>query len=96
MRETVGPETLYATPFVVHRDQQIAPDSLDLPAQLGQLPTVLPVPAEQDDPTDQGMVETAAVVVAQPQAGYINDQGSCMHLRRPSVQDCSTTTKVAA
>lgn len=77
VREAIALETLHAAAFVVHADQQIGAQGVDLGAQRRELGAILPVAREQDQPAHERMAQAAAVVVGQQGAGDVEDQGAC-------------------
>jgi hypothetical protein len=95
--ETVAAETLHATAFVVDADQQVVAQRLHGGGQFGQLPPVLPVAREQDQPAGQRVGQSAAVVGGQRRAGDVEDhRGMFGHGALGVGSLVSTTTKDAA
>ena len=78
MREAIGAKALHAAALVVHADQQVGLDGLDIGTQLDQRAAVLPVALEENDAAHQRMGQARAVHISQRCAGNINDQ-RCMH-----------------
>ncbi|OMP13310.1 hypothetical protein COLO4_01901 [Corchorus olitorius] len=84
MRESVGTKTLHAPALVVHADQQVGFDALDIGAQLHQLLAAFPVAGEEDDAADQRMRQAPAVRVGERLAGDVDDQGCVLgHAMNP-------------
>ena len=75
MGETVGAKPLYASTFVVHRDQQVGPHRLDLATQPGQLGTVFPVAAKQNHAPHQRVRQALAFRGCEAVASHVDDQG---------------------
>lgn len=75
MGKTVGLETLHAPAFVVHTNQQVAANLLDVPAQGRELHAVLPVAGKQDQSAHQRVPEALAIHFAQGQASDVDDEG---------------------
>ena len=90
--ETVGAKALHPAALVVDGDQQIGPQRLHLGSHLGQLAPVLPVAGEEDQPAGERVLDAAAIVVVQAEAGDVEDDGSV----RVHGVFVSTTTKAAA
>jgi hypothetical protein len=75
MGEAVGPETLHPAALVINADQQVTAQRLDRATQPGQLLTILPVAAKQDDTTNQWVHESLPVNFAQTQGCNVDDEG---------------------
>jgi hypothetical protein len=75
MREAIGPEALDAATLVINTNQQVASQRLDVAAEAGQLLTIMPIAAKQDDATHQWVHEPLSINFAQAQGRNINDEG---------------------
>ena len=94
MGEAVAAKTLDATALVIDADQHVGSHRLDLGRELDELAPALPVAPEQDEATGQGVLQAAAVVGIERQAGDVEDDRGVAVDHRNSC--CSTTTKLAA
>ena len=72
--ETIGFEPLHAPAFVVHANQQVFLDRLDVRAQLHQLRAVFPVAGEQNNAAHQRVGQARAVGIGQRFASDVNDE----------------------
>ena len=84
-REAVAAEALDAAALVVDADEQVGPDRLRLGDELGELQPVAPVAREQDDAAGQRMVETAAIVGVEREAGDVEDHRRMVVFHRCSL-----------
>ena len=73
-REAIGAETLYATALMVHADQDVRSQRLDLGIQGAHLSAVAPVPREVNHTADQRIGETEAVGGVEFGSRDIDDQ----------------------
>ena len=64
---------------MVHRNQQIGAQRLDLGAEGSELLTVLPVATKVDDAPDQRMLQALAIHGSETGTGNVDDQGGVMH-----------------
>ena len=92
----IGLKALDPTALMVHQNEQITADRLDLAAQLGELRTVLPVAGKQNHAAGQRMAQAATVRGAELQAGQVDDEGAVGHEVDGHGWLCSTMTKLVA
>ena len=75
MGHAVGAKALHPAAFVIDADQQVRPLAFEIGAQFTELLAAFPVTGEQGDATGQRVLDAAAVVLAECQAGNIDDEG---------------------
>jgi len=73
--EAVGLEALHASTLMVHADQDVGAQVLDLRAQGGELHAADPVAGEQDEPASQRMLQAAPVIGIEAQAFDVQHHG---------------------
>ena len=93
--EAVAAEALHPAAFVIDAHQHVGPQRLDLGDQLGQLPPVAPVAGEQDHPAGERMLQAAAVIGLEGEAGDVEHHRRMDRFLHRSLR-VSTTTKLAA
>jgi len=76
--ESIAFEALHATSFMVHTNEQILSDALDLLAQLRQLLPGVPIAREQNNAPTQRMAQALFIHLGQLQAIDVEQDGGVM------------------
>ena len=74
MGKPIGAKALHPPPFMVHADQQVGPQTFDLPGERAELGPIDPVAGKQNQPADQRMRQSPAVVVGERGAGDVDQK----------------------
>jgi hypothetical protein len=75
MREAVRLKPLHPPAFMIHADQDVWPNRLDLCVQAQQLIPVLPMPPKVNNTADQRVLEASAISLGEDWAFHVDDEG---------------------